>query len=388
MSLQPLNLPGIDTRLIKHDNTVYKLRFICQVPPSGGHGDGALHVEFADPNIQKEIERVIQVTLHRVRSGEPMCKIQTDHFLVDCVRRPWAAGRLLMFEQHRRRIETCAEMLVLTLKVKATDAVSPGDRVHVESSSKGRTASCAGHKSSRRTVFRGATDGCASSIEVEETKDMTKRQRSCASSVHEVANTATRASPVCGQSTQPVATLVRPTGKRRSPERADHGVTTRSGYGEKSLPKSAAQPSLSGHRTTTDTLHQHHHQSDDEMPDIVYRQTRVHSRRCDCDNCQTRGVPSLRGLTEQGVAREACRLPLQCRTVRRKREIQQEELREEMKLQRFAVNSPARSAKLSSAKAQASQSLKRSVYNAFDVIITPIKKIFHSALELYETPQK
>ena len=481
MPLQPLNLPGIDTRLIKHDNTIYKFRFVYQAPPSGngGHGEGGLHVDFSNPDIQKQIDRILQVTLHRVRSGEPMRKVQTDHFLVDCVRTPWKAGTLLVFEQHRRRIETCADMLVLTLKAKAKKAVGPGDRVHIEAvcietsskgrvrdrvyaeaSSKGRTASCAEHESPRRTVLRDAMGGCASSTGVKETKEMTNRQRIHASSAREVPHMVTRADPVCGQSKQPVATVVRPTEKRQSPERADHGVTSRSGLGEKSLPVSAAQPSFSGHPTTTDTLHQRHHQRDDEMPDIVYRRTIVHSRHCDCDGCQSRGgapepeatqqgvtraacrlplqsrgVAPEREATEQGVARAACRLPLQSRggapeheateqgmaraacrlplqsrggapeheateqgmareecrpplqsrAVRLRRDIQQEELREEMKLQRFAVNSPTGSAELSSAKAQ---TLKRSVYNAFDVIMTPVKKIFRSALELYETPQE
>ena len=219
---------------------------------------------------------------------------------------------------------------------------------------------------------------------------MTNRQRSHASSAHEVStHTATRADQVCRQSKQPVATVVRPTGQRRSPERADHGGNSRSGFGQKSLSKSAAQLSLSGRSSSTDTLHRHRHQRDDDMPDIVHRQTRVHSRRCDCDDCQTRGggAPE-REATEQGVAREECRLPLQSRGVRLRRDIRQEELREEMKLQRFAVNSPTRSAKLSSGKVQVPQSLKRSVYNAFDVIMTPVKKIFRSALELYETPQQ
>ena len=456
MSLQPLNLPGIDTRLIKHDNTVYKLRFVYQAPPSGsgGHGDGGLHVDFSDPNIQKQIERIIQVTLHRVRSGEPMRKVQTDHFLADCVRTPWKAGTLLVFEQHRRRIETCTDMLVLTLKAKAMKAVGPGDRVHVEASSKrrvgdhvyavasskGRTVSCAEHESSRKTVLQDAKGGCAISTGVNETKDMTNRHRSHASTAHEVpTHTAARADPVCRQSKQPVATVVRPTEKRRSPERADHDVTSSSGLGEKSLPVSAAQPSSSGYPTSTDTLHRHHHQRDDDMPDIVYRRTRVHSHRCDYNGCQARGggaperdateqgvargasrlplqarggAPEReateqgmergacrlplqsrggapeREATEHGVARGACRPPLQSRTVRLRRDIQQEELREEMKLQRFAVNSSTRSAELSSAKAHTQQSLKRSVYNAFGIIMTPVKKIFRSALELYETPQE
>ena len=399
MSLQPLSLPGIDTRLIKHDNTVYKLRFVYQAPPwgSGGLGDGGLHVDFSDPDIQKQIERIIQVTLHRVRSGEPMRKVQTDHFLVDCERTPWKAGTLLMFQQHRRRIETCTDMLVLTLKAKSKKAVGPGDRVHIEAaskgrvgdrvyaeaSSKGRTASCAEQESSRRTVLQGAKGGCASSTGVKETKEMTNRYKSHASTAREVPHTVTLADPVCRQSKQPVST-----GKRQSPERADRGVTSRSGLGEKSLPMSAAQPSFSGHPTSTDNLHQRHHQRDDEMPDIVYRRTRVHSHRCDCDDCQTRGGAPERETTEHGVARKVCRPPLQSTAVRLRRDIQQEELREEMKLQRFAVNYPTGSAELSSAKAQTQQSLKRSVYNAFDVIMTPVKKIFRSALELYETPHE
>lgn len=400
MSLQPLKLPAIDTRLIKHDNKVYKLRLIYQCAAScnhsHSHGDGQLHEQFSDASIQEEIEKIIRVVLHCVRHDTPMCKVQTEHFLVNCACKPWPAANLLVFEQNQRQLEAHGNMLVLTLITKAKESVAAAvgqrDRERVATSSRGGMMPSDVHKRKGGTalqITRGY-DGASVGGTVRGTSDNTSQQQ--ASNALEVSTTTSsgrHANRAARQFTESDSSALRPTRKRQAQTKC--GVATRSGVSQKSLPKSTQADSLSPSRrhTSKNTRHPHNRQCDGKMS---LRQTRSQQ----CLSSQTKGGASLQQHMDEGVAHELCRHPLRTRPVRHRRDIQgnsafiqHEELREELKLQHFAKPSSAKCAPLSPARAQRRESLlKRRVYAALDVIMTPVKKMFRSDSEVYEKPQK
>ncbi|KAK2184003.1 hypothetical protein NP493_286g00010 [Ridgeia piscesae] len=367
MSLLPLKLPTVDTRLIKHDNKVYKLRLTYQSATSG-QGDAQLHVSFCDASIREEIEKIIRVVLHRVTHGTTLCGVQTDHFLVDCVCQPWPAAKLLQFQQNHRQLQTHGDMLVLTLTAKGKEslAMAIGQRecVHAAASSRGRVVSAdvCGHRGKSAAIGRVMNDN--------------QQQKTLASTTQELPTIAA-------------------SGRRGGKQRSTHIGTSPVRCSSKSQTKCslATQPKKSSPNSThTDSgspskqhalkgpRYQRHHQGDGDVDQVILRKTRS-------QQCQTKGGGLLQKDMEQCVTPDLCRHPLRSRHGHHrgsKALVQHEELREEMKLQQF-FRPPAKSV-LSSPDIdnRPESSLKRRVYDALDVIMTPVKKMFRSGNEVNE----
>ena len=363
MSLLPLKLPTVDTRLIKHDNKIYKLRLTYQSAASG-QGDAQLHVSFCDASIREEIEKIIRVVLHRVTHGTSLCGVQTDHFLVDCVCQPWPAGKLLVFQQNHRQLQTHGDMLVLALTAKGNEtlATAVDQRECVHARSRMVSADVCGRR--RKPAGRVTNDN--------------QRQKTQASTTQELPTIAASERRVTKQRSTRIGTSPVPCPSKSQTKRS---LATQS---EKSSPSSTHSGSPTKQHTLKGPQYQRHHQGDGDVEQVTLRKTRS-------QQCQTKDGGLLQEDMVQCVTPDLCRNPLRSRRGHHrgsKALVQHEELREEMKLQQFAT-APAKSV-LSSPDVdkRPESSLKRRVYDALDVIMTPVKKMFRSGHEVNGKPQK
>ncbi|XP_022090649.1 uncharacterized protein LOC110979288 isoform X4 [Acanthaster planci] len=118
--MEGFKLPERDTRLIKHDNTVYKIKLVYVTSKRGSHE----HILPCDAkSMQHEIEEAISVVL----SGN-LTPVKTDHFIIHTERKPWKMASLLVFTENSRWLQTHASMLTLFVKARQDVEAQPTQR--------------------------------------------------------------------------------------------------------------------------------------------------------------------------------------------------------------------------------------------------------------------
>ncbi|XP_078000919.1 uncharacterized protein LOC144453483 [Glandiceps talaboti] len=116
MSLQKFKLPDIDTRIIKHSNTLYKFKFQFQ---SDTIRSSKLPCD--EETIQKEIQNAVRVVIKNPDELQPM---KTDHFLVFPYKKPWKTATRLEFFQNGTKLNVFPNIFHIYLTENTEKPVS------------------------------------------------------------------------------------------------------------------------------------------------------------------------------------------------------------------------------------------------------------------------
>ncbi|XP_038073543.1 uncharacterized protein LOC119741737 isoform X2 [Patiria miniata] len=115
--METFKLPGRDTRLIKHNDTVYKIKLVYDTKEAGS----SLPCDVK--SVQQEIEEAISVIL----SGT-LTPLKTDHFIIHTERKQWKLASHLTFTHHNQRLNVHASMFTLYIQARQDVGAQPRKR--------------------------------------------------------------------------------------------------------------------------------------------------------------------------------------------------------------------------------------------------------------------
>ncbi|XP_076472476.1 uncharacterized protein LOC143301916 [Babylonia areolata] len=110
MVLSPFSSRPDDTRLVRHRDTVYKVKVVFAAG-AGGQGER----RGAEDVLHSEVEEVLRAVIFMVENDRDLVKVQTQHLLVAPTLKVWKTGRVLGFRQHGKELNVFSHVLVLNV---------------------------------------------------------------------------------------------------------------------------------------------------------------------------------------------------------------------------------------------------------------------------------
>lgn len=109
MSLSKFQLPGLDVRLIKHDDTIYKFKLQYR----NRHTCTRKKIPCDEDTVQQELKNILKVVLKNQEALQPM---KSDHFIVYPYKRLWKTAKQLQFWQNGKTLKVSAYVFNIHLE--------------------------------------------------------------------------------------------------------------------------------------------------------------------------------------------------------------------------------------------------------------------------------
>ncbi|XP_013401921.1 uncharacterized protein LOC106167629 [Lingula anatina] len=118
--MKPFKVPGVETRLLQHNDTVYKFRIQCACQ------DGVLAVP--QQQIQKELEQVVRAVLYMRDPRYNPGPIKTRNCLVRFHRKPWyiSVADKHGFKRHGKELKANSHCTILDVLIRGTSETEVG----------------------------------------------------------------------------------------------------------------------------------------------------------------------------------------------------------------------------------------------------------------------